>query len=208
MRLLLILLTVFSAANAADFETEEAIVTEITDGDTIVVELDNGDIEKIRLIGVSAPEDPSIGGILIKDPVGGPAAAKHLDELIGGAPVRLEILLNKKSGDRLLAYVFLMVNEEPGKRSLVNLLMVKDGFAIADSEKATDDKYNDDFKRAEENARTSERGLWGMDKVYLTATGKVYHVLGCRYLDDAEQSEAISRLEALREEINPCDICM
>jgi endonuclease YncB( thermonuclease family) len=207
MRLLLILLAVFSAANAADFVTEEALVTEITDGDTFKVKYEDGSTDNIRLIGIDAPENKYTPKGK-RDPVGGPAAKEHLEELIEGEPVILKIDPDKKSGDRLLAYVYLRVNEEPGKKFLVNLRMVEDGYAIADSEKATDHKFDEEFINAEEDAKTEERGLWGTDEVYLTTTRDVYHLTDCHHLKNLEKPEEISRLELLRENINPCKDCV
>ena len=207
MRLLLILLIVISSAYAVDTDEIVAEVTEITDGDTFKVKYEDGSTVNIRLIGVSAPEDPSIGGTLIKDPIGGPKATEHLEELIEGESVILKIDPDKKSGDRSLAYVYLPVNEEAGKKSFVNLRMVEDGYAIADSENATDYKFDEDFKKAEEDAKTEERGLWGTDKVYLTTTRDIYHLADCHHLNNLEKPEEISRLEALREKIEPCKDC-
>jgi len=206
VRLLLILLFVANIACGAGFVTEEAMVTEVIDGDTIIVEFDDGILFEIYLIGIDAPENEStLKGKL--DPLGGPIAAEHLEDLVGDETVILEIILDKQSVDRLLAFVYLPVDEEPGKRSLINFRMIKDGYAIADPGSATGHKFDEVFIKAEEDAETEERGLWGMEKVYLTTTREVYHVAGCQYLKDVESPETISRLGALREGVEPCEIC-
>jgi micrococcal nuclease len=88
------------------------VVVHVVDGDTIHVELD-GRIEKVRYIGVNAPEihHPTKG----EEP-GGREAREVNRRLAEGKAVRLELDVRERDRNgRLLAYVFVdgtMVNAE------------------------------------------------------------------------------------------------
>jgi micrococcal nuclease len=127
-------------------------VTKVVDGDTIWVD-NNGQREKIRMIGLDTPEtvDP-------RKPVQcfGREASAQAKTILGGQSVYLETDPSQDSFDkygRTLAYVW----TESGR--LVNLDMIADGYAF----EYTYDlpyRYQQDFRAAEDDARTQERGLW------------------------------------------------
>lgn len=150
-----------SASSQASFNTEEAPsspsiidapssglvkVTRVIDGDTI--EIEGG--ERVRYIGIDTPEtvDP-------RKPVQcfGVEASRKNKELVEGKEVRLEkdITDTDKYG-RLLRYVWI-------GDTLINLELVKQGFAQSYSY-PPDVKYQDDFVKAEREARDAKRGLW------------------------------------------------
>lgn len=126
-------------------------VTKVVDGDTIWV--DNGGRMKIRMIGLDTPEtvDP-------RKPVQcfGLEASAQAKTILGGQSVYLETDPSQDTVDRFgrtLAYVW----TESGR--LFNLDMITDGYAF----EYTYDlpyRYRQDFKAAENGARTHERGLW------------------------------------------------
>lgn len=121
-------------------------VTRVIDGDTI--EIEGG--ERIRYIGIDTPEtvDP-------RKPVQcfGVEASRKNKELVDGKEVRLEKdITDKDKYGRLLRYVW--VGE-----TLINLELVKQGFAQSYSY-PPDVKYQDDFVKAEREARDAKRGLW------------------------------------------------
>jgi len=122
-------------------------VIRVIDGDTI--EIEGG--ERVRYIGIDTPEtvDP-------RKPVQcfGVEASRKNKELVDGKEVRLEKdITDKDKYGRSLRYVW--VGE-----TLINLELVKQGFANSYSY-PPDIKYQDDFVKAEQEARDAKRGLWG-----------------------------------------------
>ena len=127
-------------------------VVKVVDGDTIWVD-NNGQRQKIRLIGLVTPEsvDP-------RKPVQCFAleASAQAKTILGGQSVYLETDPSQDSVDRYgrtLAYVW----TESGR--LFNLDMITDGYAF-DYTYDLPYRYQQDFKAAENDARTQERGLW------------------------------------------------
>ena len=126
-------------------------VIKVVDGDTIWV--DNGGRMKIRMIGLDTPEsvDP-------RKPVQCFAleASAQAKTILGGQSVYLETDPSQATFDkyrRTLAYVWTTSGR------LFNLDMIADGYAF----EYTYDlpyRYQQDFKAAENDARTQERGLW------------------------------------------------
>jgi endonuclease YncB( thermonuclease family) len=114
------------------------IVTRVTDGDTIHVQLSSGDII-VRLDSIDAPEH---------DQPGGREATQALTALVLGHAVSLEVITQDRY-ERLVAQVLL--NGES-----VNARLVREGHAWA---------YrffvkNPDYCRWEDEARSAHRGLW------------------------------------------------
>jgi micrococcal nuclease len=121
-------------------------VTEVVDGDTIVIE--GG--QAVRYIGMDTPET--------KHPTKsvqcfGVEASERNKELVEGKQVRLEkdVSETDKYG-RLLRYVY--VGDE-----MINEKLVQEGYATAVSY-PPDVKYQDKLRTAEREARTSKAGLW------------------------------------------------
>lgn len=117
-------------------------VTRIIDGDTF--EIETG--EKVRLIGINAPEISDIFG---------QEAKQYLTHLIGKKTVDLQtdnIANDRDRYQRLLRYVILDGVD-------INQKMVSDGFAFAYL------KYNFSKSRAYEQAqiqaRDANKGIWG-----------------------------------------------
>jgi micrococcal nuclease len=123
-----------------------AKVTRVVDGDTI--EIEGG--ERVRYIGIDTPEtvDP-------RKPVQcfGVEASNKNKELVEGKEVRLEKdITDRDKYNRLLRYVYVGDN-------FVNLELVKQGFAYSYSY-PPDIKYQDQFLKAQQEAREAKRGLW------------------------------------------------
>lgn len=126
---------------------EAIVISRVVDGDT--VELSNG--QKVRYIGIDTPEtvDPN-------SPVGcfGKEASAKNKELVEGKEVRLEKDVSETDRyGRILRYVYI-------GDLFVNDYLVRQGYANASSY-PPDIKYQDQFRNAEEEARTNNRGLWG-----------------------------------------------
>jgi micrococcal nuclease len=120
-------------------------VTRVIDGDTF--EIDGG--EKVRLVGINAPE--------IRD-IYGEEAKQHLVFLVEGKIVDLEPDHRSNDRDRysrLLRYVILDGVD-------INKQMVIDGFAFAYLKYRFDKE--DDYKNAQLSASKNNNGIWGSGK--------------------------------------------
>jgi micrococcal nuclease len=138
-------------------EAETATLVAYDDGDKFKVEID-GDEEEINLIGTDAPEvgdgDDDPGECYSKE------ASERIKALIEeGGTIYLERDEENKDGkDRLLRYVWL--ESKDGKKAyLLNTKLVREGFATFKS-KDPNTKYDDNFTKAEKEAKEKKRGLW------------------------------------------------
>jgi len=126
-----------------------AAVLDVTDGDTLRVELD-GVTEKVRIIGIDTPEtvDP-------RKPVQcfGKEASAHLKELLSNETIELETnpAEDRDVYDRLLRYVRLDGED-------VGAAMVRDGYAH--SYKKYPHPRLEAYNALEDEAREANRGLW------------------------------------------------
>lgn len=122
----------------------------IHDGDTISV-LSKGTQQKVRLIGIDAPE--------IDQKPWGEEAKRHLEAIVrsSGWKVRMEFDVEKVDQyGRTLAYVWTTDNR------LINLLMVRDGFAFLYTV-PPNVKHAEELKKAQEMARSNRVGIWSDD---------------------------------------------
>lgn len=117
------------------------------DGDTVSVVL-NGRKEKMRLIGIDAPE--------IKQRPWGTKAKKHLEKLLMASnwTVILEFDVEKRDKyGRLLCYVY------STDKNMINLQMLKHGYAVLLTI-PPNIKYVDELRIAQNEARQHRRGIW------------------------------------------------
>ena len=138
----LILLAFIGASHAV---TLEGRVIKITDGDSIHVLLSNGLKEKVRLIGIDAPEKAQKPW--------GTQSTKALERLVKDQQVRLET--DKTARDRyrrLLAYVYV-------GRTFVNLELMNQGNAVLLTY-PPNVAHAEEFRAAQERARASGLGVW------------------------------------------------
>ena len=177
--------------SAGEVKGDLVKVERVVDGDTI--EIEGG--EKVRYIGIDTPEtvDP-------RKPVQcfGVEASKKNKELVEGKMVRLEKdITDRDKYNRLLRYIWV-------DDVLINLELVKQGFAYSYSY-PPDIKYQEQFVKAQEEAREAKEGLWNscqsdsrvsgastsassdtspagncVIKGNISSTGeKIYHLPGC-----------------------------
>lgn len=122
-----------------------ARVLSVTDGDSIVVEVD-GEVREVRYIGIDCPEGTEALG---------PEATRENAELVGGKMVELERDVSETDRyGRLLRYVWvgdLLVNGE----------LVRLGYATARAY-PPDVRHQDLLARLEKEAREAGRGLWAL----------------------------------------------
>ena len=147
-RLLLLLLPLL-AAGAASAATIQGTVVRVVDGDTIYVQLADR-VEKIRYIGVNAPE---IHHPLKGQEPGGREAAAVNRRLVGGRHVRLELDVRTRDRyGRLLAYVWV-------GDTMINAELVREGYAQVMTV-PPNVKYQELFVMLQREARHAGRGLW------------------------------------------------
>lgn len=127
-----------------------AMVARVIDGDTIEVVFRSRSLD-VRLIGVDTPET-----VHPSEPVEcfGPQASSFTERRLGGERIRLEFDLDRIDPyGRTLAYVWL-----DGR--LFNQVLVSRGFATV-SIYEPNDAYEARLDRAQESARSADRGIWG-----------------------------------------------
>ena len=127
-------------------------VTRVVDGDTLVVLID-GKEEKIRMIGINAPEsvDPRR-----KVECFGKEASAELHMLLDGKSVELVADAtqdDRDKYDRLLRYVILADGTD------INAAMVKEGFAYEYTYRLPYERQKE-YKQLQIDAETSGKGLW------------------------------------------------
>lgn len=127
-----------------------AKVIAVIDGDTIDVDLGEGNIKRVRYAGIDTPEsvDPN-------EPLqcfSKEATAKN-KELVESGIVGLEKDISETDRyGRLLRYVYM-------GDLFINQFLVAEGYAHASSY-PPDIKYQDKFRLAEQQARIDNKGLW------------------------------------------------
>ncbi len=127
----------------------------VFDADTILVQLAGGTHERVRLLGVDAPE---VKGYREAEP-GGEEAKARARELLGSGPVRLEADATADDRDgygRLLRYVRLPDGRDLGRT------LIEEGYARAYRRFTYGRKK--EYLSHESQARDEHRGLWAEGK--------------------------------------------
>ena len=145
--------TYFRSDQPSGLAANEAVVTRVVDGDTIVVRI-NGKSETIRFIGIDTPETVKPGA-----PVGcfGPEASNYTKSLLHKGDV-VELMRDVEARDqceRLLAYVYRASDE-----LFVNMDLVVNGMAIA-KKFPPNTAFASQFEAAAAVAERNNTGLWG-----------------------------------------------
>lgn len=142
----------------------DAVVVEVLDGDTLLVRVE-GRIEKVRLIGIDAPEAVVDDKALIDAEHShqdvqsivklGRLASQYTRSIVTPGTI-LHITFDRQRTDRygrLLGYVFLPDN------SMLNERIVADGYAAMRTFHPNT-KFEDRFDRAYRAAQAQQKGLW------------------------------------------------
>ena len=134
------------------FDQKTAHVTRVVDGDTLHIRLQDGTEEKIRMLGIDAPE-------MHDDTTHQPAywaqnATKYLHDRADGKDVilRLEPLETRDRYGRLLAYIYL------SDADCLNFDCIHDGQVFAD--RRFKHSYKPQYEQSENEARRAKRGIW------------------------------------------------
>ncbi len=122
----------------------------VDDGDTITVLLGNRHSERVRLIGIDAPE--------MGQQRWGERAKKHLAGILASSrDIHIEYDVEKRDKyGRLLAYI----RTSDGR--LVNAEMLKDGYAVLFTI-PPNVRHVDELTSAQRQARERRLGVWGKD---------------------------------------------
>jgi len=140
----------------------EAIVSRVIDGDTILAITDEGKEERVRLLLIDTPESVHPDGLIEEYGVESSDYAKEY--LKQGDKIYLEVGENPRDKyDRLLAHVWVDdVN--------FNLHMVEQGYARVAYVYEPNTKYVDEFRSAEQKAKSKGLNIWSIDG-YVTDKG-------------------------------------
>jgi micrococcal nuclease len=143
-----------NAGLAPEGAVEEAVVTYVSDGDTIRVSIDGGRDQLLRYIGIDAPE---IDGPYADEEPFGPKAAQANRDLVEHETVFLEKdVSNIDPNGRLLRYVWL---KDGNSWLMVNRQLVLLGLAVAHDYRP-DTGYSDILFAAQDDARAAHSGIW------------------------------------------------
>lgn len=127
----------------------------VVDGDTIHVRV-GPRLEKVRYIGVNAPEIPHPEARGWRE--GGARAFALNRRLVARQTARLELDLGRRDTyGRLLAYVWV---RRARRRLMANAEMIRRGFAQVMTI-PPNVKYQELFLKFQREAREARRGLWG-----------------------------------------------
>lgn len=127
-------------------------IQQVVDGDTFWITDGKGRKEKVRFIGIDAPEAKNYGK-KVKQPFG-EESTTFVKNFLKGKKVRLEFDVQKTDQyRRTLAYIFLEDS------TLLNEYIVRNGFAVA-STYPPNVKYQARFTKAERFAREKKLGMW------------------------------------------------
>lgn len=137
-----------------ELEQNEVIINRVVDGDTVNVQLPNGESESVRLLLIDTPE--SVHPNKPVQPFGEEASAYAKEILKEGDTVTLEIGNPERDKyDRLLGYIWIDdVN--------FNQLMIEEGFARIAYVYEPNTKYLDEFERAEKKAEAEGKNIWSI----------------------------------------------
>lgn len=142
-----------STANNPEGLTE-AKVSRVIDGDTVEVELENGNTEKVRLILVDTPE--SKGKYAGNPQPFGRDAEEFTKKHLQGKTIGLELGVSERDPfGRLLVYIWV-------DGSMFNETLLKEGLARV-AVYPPNTKYLDQFREIEEQAKQSAKNIWSIE---------------------------------------------
>lgn len=143
-------------------KTFVAKVVKVIDGDTVKIQLPNGNVETVRLLLIDTPETvhPTKG----IQPFG-PEASQFSKKLMpANSEVEVELGIGERDKyGRLLAYFYV-----DGK--MVNKMLLEKGLARVAYVYAPNTKYLNEFEAIQKKAQQKEIGIWSIEN-YVTPRG-------------------------------------
>ncbi|MDY6827257.1 MAG: thermonuclease family protein [Bacillota bacterium] len=147
----------------AGIDLAQVRITRVVDGDTAYARFVDGSEEKVRFIGVDAPEiSESAGGL---EPYGA-EATEFTRRQIDGNKIWLEFDVEERDQyDRLLAYLWLdipeEINESEIRSKMFNSQLLLEGYA-SQVTFPPNTRYVEYFSQFTAEARNANRGLWSL----------------------------------------------
>lgn len=221
-------ITLISPKAPNNINLQPATITKIVDGDTLTVLID-GKEYKIRLILVNTPE--SVHPNQERNNEYGKISSIYTSSQL---PIGSIVYLQKDVSEtdkygRLLRYVWLekptnLDSENEIRNKMYNAQLLLEGYAEV-STYPPDIKYINLFEKFVQEARNSEKGLWGYQEIneneiqkdsiskldnndqniYRTKTGEKYHLENCSALSKSKIE--ITLEEAKQIGLKPCEKC-
>lgn len=141
----------------------EAVVLRVVDGDTIIVALNNRE-ERIRMIGVDAPESVSLNEE--ENTVWGQAASEYTKSVLEpGTNIWMTFDIEERDQyGRMLAYIWLDSDTE-NLNHLFQKQLIGEGYALA-IRYEPNTKYAAELYAAMEGAISARKGLWAEESFY------------------------------------------
>lgn len=141
----------------------EAVVLRVVDGDTIIVALNNRE-ERIRMIGVDAPESVSLNEE--ENTVWGQAASEYTKSVLEpGTNIWLTFDIEERDQyGRMLAYIWLDSDTE-NLNHLFQKQLMEEGYALA-IRYEPNTKYAAELYAAMEGTISARKGLWAEESFY------------------------------------------
>ena len=143
-------------------ETFVATVVKVIDGDTVKIELPNGNEETVRLLLIDTPE--TVHPTKDIQPFGPEASQFSKNLMPANSEVEVELGIGERDKyGRLLAYFYV-----DGK--MVNKLLLEKGLARVAYVYAPNTKYLDELEAIQKKAQQKEIGIWSIEN-YVTSRG-------------------------------------
>ena len=141
----------------------EAVVLRVVDGDTIIVALNNRE-ERIRMIGVDAPESVSLNEE--ENTVWGQAASEYTKSVLEpGTNIWMTFDIEERDQyGRMLAYIWLDSDTE-NLNHLFQKKLIEEGYALA-IRYEPNTKYAAELYATMEGAMSARKGLWAEESFY------------------------------------------
>ena len=144
-----------AAGGGPDGRTERAEVTRVVDGDTVVVRIGDRE-ERVRYIGLDAPEVANVGAVTAAE-CGGDEARTANERLVAGQQLVLERDVSDRDRfGRLLRHAWL----EDGGWRLIGVELLESG-AVEARSYPPDTTRDAELDAAEQRARDRDAGIWG-----------------------------------------------
>ena len=139
-----------------------ATIVKVIDGDTVKIELSNGNEETVRLLLIDTPE--TVHPTKAVQPFG-PEASQFSKKLMpANSKIEVELGINERDKyGRLLAYLY--VDDK-----MVNKLLLEKGLARVAYIYVPNTKYLDEFEVIQKKAQKKAIGIWSLEN-YVTSRG-------------------------------------
>lgn len=161
--LLISMVGIYQQAGKNKTNLYEAVVLRVVDGDTIIVALNNRE-ERIRMIGVDAPESVSLNEE--ENTVWGQSASEYTKSVLEpGTKIWLTFDIEERDQyGRMLAYIWLDSDTE-NLNHLFQKQLIGEGYALA-IRYEPNTKYTAELYATMEGAISDRSGLWAEESFY------------------------------------------